>query len=492
MSSKGNSRGAVKGTDLPHAQTVADKSLFDRVALQPDLVPRAPAEVPDDSLPPEFTRPLADDVPPQAQGMPADSQAKPAADSRRPEPGAPSEPSWQAEPEPAELNIPMQEYEAAGHPAGRTEQGSQTQDSNTAQAETEPAEHPASFKDKAGALCKSSLDKASHFARKVLHRDTEQGQEQVADAEKAGSAGVASARAPSGSQAAEPNYDEMIEQREQQKDELHIERLNDKETVPWKLSCLLLLRQVAASCCAHTTLPVFAPRLAMKLGPSVPATTALPYLLTGALAGMFSALICNMTGTQSLSGGFCIVFYVLLTGLNSFRGLAESMSIVLKRRADTALSAACIVFPVTVFIFTINLLFATNEPYEGAIILALMSMLSGSVSATLAFDLQQDPVDSCGTMTLRGLIVSILLSVIPALLLLQFDVALSVLGLALLMRIIIGHLYRVKHAMASRLNICAAQFVLLLFLLFDVLLFGLHDVLLSDWVYICLGTANII
>lgn len=289
-----------------------------------------------------------------------------------------------------------------------------------------------------------------------------------------------------------PNYDELAQERQQNVDDHVLSSFNDREVLPLKLTVILYLRQLAAAIFSHTSLSLVLPRLSMQFGPCYPSSMALPYLVSGAVAGVISMLICYGTDTRQLTGGFCLFFYILITGLAAFRGIAELVGLITKRRPDEILNTAALLLPSLLLIFIINVIFVYSEPFEGGILFAFASMLSACFASTLAFDLKQDPVDSFGTMSVKGVLFCTVLILFFSLLTLKLYAACSVAGLGLLLRLIIGHIYLKHNVTASRQMICAAQFIIMLMLLFDLLLLSRSDNILCNQIYELLSAHHLI
>ncbi|MBO8416651.1 MAG: hypothetical protein IAB19_09745 [Proteobacteria bacterium] len=291
---------------------------------------------------------------------------------------------------------------------------------------------------------------------------------------------------------ASPNYDELARQSQARADAEAFSHINNKEVLPAWLTITLYLRQLVAAMFSHTTLSVLMPRTSMRFGPCYPSSMALPYLLTGIMAGLISALICWYANANQLTGGFCLTVYVLMTGLTSFRGLTDLVGRISKRRPDAVMAAAALFLPCVLIIFMVNVTYVRNEPFEGAIFIALSSMVSACFASSLSFDLKQDPVDSFGTMSLKGMIFSAILVAAASFLVLKPTVACSLVGLSLLLRLLIGQYLLKNNIMASRLTICAVQLLLFIAILFDLMFFALKDNILSPQLYELLSQGHLI
>lgn len=293
-------------------------------------------------------------------------------------------------------------------------------------------------------------------------------------------------------ESASPNYDELARQSQAKAAAAALNHFNNKEVLPVWLTITLYLRQLVAAMFSHTTLSVVMPRTSMRFGPCYPSSMALPYLLTGIMAGLISALISLYANANQLTGGFCLTVYVLMTGLTSFRGLTDLVGLVSKRCPDAVMAAAALFLPCALIIFMVNVTYVHNEPFEGTIFIALASMVSACFASSLSFDLKQDPVDSFGTMSLKGMIFSAILVVAASFLVLKPAVACSLVGLSLLLRLLIGQYLLKNNIMASRLTICGVQLLLFIAILFDLMFFGLKNNILNDQIYELLSQGHLI
>lgn len=289
-----------------------------------------------------------------------------------------------------------------------------------------------------------------------------------------------------------PNYDELARERQAREAADKISSFNDKEVLPAGLTIRLYLRQLIAALFSHTTLSVLMPGAAMRFGPCYPSSMAIPYLLTGIIAGLVSASICWYADVKQLTGGLFLTVYVLLTGVTGFRGLAELICYISRRYTDSAIIAATVMLSGTIIIFTVCVVYGGNEPFEGAIFIALASMVSACAASTLCFDIKQDPVDSFGTMSIKGLIFCIVMVTAVCFLTLKVEAACSVVGLSLLLRLILGQYFTRHNILASRPMICAVQLLLLIAVLFDLMFMGIYHNMLNNMIYELLSAGHLI
>ena len=108
-----------------------------------------------------------------------------------------------------------------------------------------------------------------------------------------------------------------------------------------------------------------------------------------------------------------------------------------------------------------------------SIVLASVLMLSAYTATTLNFALDGDPVDSYGSLSLKGLLISGGICFIVLFLCLSFALAISLIGVSLLVRMIIGFYLNLHKARASRDIICGMQYLTMLVLFMDMLILHL-------------------
>lgn len=250
---------------------------------------------------------------------------------------------------------------------------------------------------------------------------------------------------------------------------------NMPETEHIRVSMVLFLycRQLIASFFTYTTLPVIAPRLAMRFGPCYPSSMAIPFLFVGLLTGFVGGGIKAFTslgGGNNIGSLVCLV-YILLTGLTAFRGIYRIMAFINRRRHDAIMLIASVMVPLMVFMWLSNTLIAyTSGIVETAVAFGVATMLSAATASSLTWNLPQDPMDSCGAMTTKGLLFVIWLCIIASFGLLHYIVGLSVLGVSIVMRLIFGYSIVHNQGTAQRSYVYALQLITLFAIMLDLIL----------------------
>ena len=249
-----------------------------------------------------------------------------------------------------------------------------------------------------------------------------------------------------------------------------LEAMPHTEHVKLSLALFLFLRQLIASLFTHTTLPIVAPHLALRLGPCYPSSMALPFLLVGLLVGALGAAIKEYSPLQMLGTTVCLV-YVLLTGLSPYRGIYRIFAFITRRRHDAVMMAASVVVSLLVFIgLSGTLIQICSGLGEITLAFALASMLSAATASTLMWNFPQDPMDSCGTMSNKGLFFVIVICGCITFGFLHYIVALSILGVGIVMRLIFGYCIAKNQGTAQRPYVSALQLMTLLAILLDLIL----------------------
>lgn len=242
------------------------------------------------------------------------------------------------------------------------------------------------------------------------------------------------------------------------------------EHVKFSMAVFLFLRQLIASFFTHTTLPVVTPQLALRLGPCYPSSMALPFFVVGLLVGALGGFIKEYTPLQMAGTATCLVF-LLLTGLTPYRGIYRIFAFITRRRHDAVMMASSVMVSLLVFISLSNTLVQMCAGVgEFTLAFALAAMLSAATASTLMWNFPQDPMDSCGTMTNKGLIWVLLLCGLVTFGFLHYIVALSILGVGIVMRLIFGYCIAKNQGTAQRPYVSALQLLTLFAILLDLIL----------------------
>ena len=253
--------------------------------------------------------------------------------------------------------------------------------------------------------------------------------------------------------------------------ELNLSAYNDKETISLKLSSILFLRQFFASFFQYTTLSLCFPQIASRLGPSYPSSMPFAYLLIGLISGVAAGFTSDIN-LKTISGGLIFCVFITLSGLSAFRGICTLMCLFSQRRADEIISGAAVAIPCIIFTIIASALAMIVSPLELFLSFAMISMLSAAFAVTLVFTLEQDPVNSIGTITIGGMIISAIITLALCFLTLNPLVMASLLGTGLLVRVLIGYFLHLNHVAASRDLILASTQISVIAMLLDLACIG--------------------
>lgn len=253
-------------------------------------------------------------------------------------------------------------------------------------------------------------------------------------------------------------------------DTTELDTMPRTEHVKLSMAVFLFLRQLIASFFTHTTLPVVTPHLALRLGPCYPSSMAIPFFVVGLLVGVLGGFIKEYTPLQMAGTTSCLVF-VLLTGLSPYRGIYRIFTFITRRRHDAVMMASSVMVSLLVFIGLIStLVHVCSGVGEFTLAFALASMLSAATASTLMWNFPQDPMDSCGTMSNKGLVWVMIMCGAATFGLLHYIVALSILGVGIVMRLIFGYCIAKNQGTAQRPYVSALQLLTLFAILLDLIL----------------------
>lgn len=231
--------------------------------------------------------------------------------------------------------------------------------------------------------------------------------------------------------------------------DLNLAAYNDKETISWSLSFILFLRQLVASFFQYTTLSLYMPQIASRFGPSYPSSMPIAYLFIGIIVGA-TASFTSLMNLKVLSGGFAACVFIVLTGFGAYRGVCTLICLFSHRRSDDIIASAAVALPVVMFTLTGSATALILNPSDLFVGLAIASMLSASFAVSIILTLPQDPVNSLGTMTIGGMVIILIITLIIGFLLINPIVMVSLIGTGLFIRLVIGYFLYLNHVRASR------------------------------------------
>lgn len=263
------------------------------------------------------------------------------------------------------------------------------------------------------------------------------------------------------------------------------------EVKPQGLSPLLyiwfFIRQFFASFFNYTNLGVIFSRPAMVvLGPSTPGFMPIPFFFVGFICAAVAMGLDDYTKAP-LTAALVLVVYLLLTGCNAFRGVGNLLVAISYRKPDGYSKAVicilmCILFDGCFQYYVSEPSFVLDVNF--CIGFGVIAMLSALTATTLNFGLSDDPVSTYGVLSLPGLILITIFTLVITFLVLDWTIALSMVGICIFCRVVIGQFMYLKGIKTSINSIAAAQYLTLILLMLDLLLakssFGFMSVLMVD------------
>lgn len=234
---------------------------------------------------------------------------------------------------------------------------------------------------------------------------------------------------------------------------------------------LVFIRQLAASFFNFTNLGALFPKQSLSiLGPSAPAFMPLPYFVIGfvtCMLAMFMQTVCQ-------SGSFCAavaaLFFFALTGSGAFRGIGHLCTAISLRKIDTYGKILITLFVISLFARSIQYYTKYMEiDFYFCLGFAVVFMLSSFTATTLNFGSSDDPVSSFGTLGLKGLIADAVICLAITFVVLDWQIALTMLGICLLSRVLIGQFMLVKGIKASTDMVCALQLITAILLMLEII-----------------------
>ena len=234
---------------------------------------------------------------------------------------------------------------------------------------------------------------------------------------------------------------------------------------------LVFIRQLVASFFNFTNLGALFPKQSLSiLGPSAPAFMPLPYFVIGfvtCMLAMFMQTVCQ-------SGSFCAavaaLFFFALTGSGAFRGIGHLCTAISLRKIDTYGKILITLFVISLFARSIQYYTKYMEiDFYFCLGFAVVFMLSSFTATTLNFGSSDDPVSSFGTLGLKGLIADAVICLAITFVVLDWQIALTMLGICLLSRVLIGQFMLVKGIKASTDMVCALQLITAILLMLEII-----------------------
>ena len=234
---------------------------------------------------------------------------------------------------------------------------------------------------------------------------------------------------------------------------------------------LVFLRQLVASFFNFTNLGALFPKQALSiLGPSAPAFMPLPYFVIGLITCALAMFMQSVCQSYSLCAAVVTMFFFALTGSGAFRGIGHLCTAISLRKIDTYGKILITLIVISLFARSIQYFSKYMElDFYFCLGFAVIFMLSSFTATTLNFGSSDDPVSSFGTLGLKGLIAGTIISLAITFVVLDWQIALTMLGICLLCRVLIGQFMVVKGIKASTDMVCALQLITAILLMLELI-----------------------
>ncbi len=230
----------------------------------------------------------------------------------------------------------------------------------------------------------------------------------------------------------------------------------------------LYIRQFLASFFTHSILGILMPKIAGSLGPGYPSSMPFPCFLTGFISifPFFYLLNGIMPPNNSLWTVLSVLVFFMLSGVSGFNGIVKVCSAFSNSRNSQALYGTVSVLYILTLTAAIQCMAGLlGDGMRLALIFAASSMLASLAACSLQYGLTDDPVDSFGSLTIQGLIFAVICVVSVIFLIIPPLPAVSMCGLALLLRLALGFYFEHRSIMISRAVVCGMYLTVLLILL---------------------------
>lgn len=234
---------------------------------------------------------------------------------------------------------------------------------------------------------------------------------------------------------------------------------------------LVFLRQLVSSFFNFTNLGALFPKQALSiLGPSAPAFMPIPYFVIGFVTCALAMFMQSVCLSHSLCAAVVTMLFFALTGSGAFRGIGLLCTAISLRKIDTYGKILITLIVISLFAKSIQYFSQYMElDIYFCLGFAVIFVLSSFTATSLNFGSSDDPVSSFGTLGLKGLIADAVICLAITFVVLDWQIALTMLGICLLSRVLIGQFMLVKGIKASTDMICALQLITAILLMLEII-----------------------
>ncbi len=237
----------------------------------------------------------------------------------------------------------------------------------------------------------------------------------------------------------------------------------------------LFIRQLFASFFNYTNLGVVFSRSALQfVGPSKPGFMPIPYFCIGFICSLFALLLDDYT-KPLLCAQLVLVIYLLLVGCDGFRGIGKLLGEFAQRKPDNYVTAVIVIITAALFTACFEYYISVLKPDLAFCFgFGIVVMLSALCATSINYGGNDDPVSSYGSLGLLGLTLSVIFCVALTFMILEWQIALSMIGICAFTRLVLGQYIYAKGMNASIEIVCSVQLITMILLMLD-LLFASHS-----------------
>lgn len=232
----------------------------------------------------------------------------------------------------------------------------------------------------------------------------------------------------------------------------------------------LFIRQLFASFFNYTNLGVVFARSAQQwIGPSKPGFMPIPYFGVGFICALFALFIEDYTNPL-LCAQLVLVIYLLLVGCDGFRGIGHLLGEFSQRKPDHYVKAAIVIIMAAIFTACFEYYISVLKPdLSFCFGFGIVVMLSALCATSINYGENDDPVSSYGSLGIVGLLMSLVFCVALTFLILEWQIALSMIGICAFTRLVLGQYIYAKGMNASIEIVCSVQMITMILLMLDLL-----------------------
>ncbi|WP_202107693.1 hypothetical protein [Succinivibrio dextrinosolvens] len=245
---------------------------------------------------------------------------------------------------------------------------------------------------------------------------------------------------------------------------------SDNRNISGGVYFFLFVRQLFASFFNYTNLGVVFARSALQwIGPSKPGFMPIPYFGIGFICSLFALILEDYTNPL-LCAQLVLVVYLLLVGCDGFRGLGKLLSEFSQRKSDTYVKAVIVIITAAIFTACFEYYISVLKPdLSFCFGFGVVVMLSALCATSINYGENDDPVSSYGSLGLTGLLMSLVFCVAVTFMIVEWQIALSMIGICAFTRLVLGQYIYAKGINASIEVVCSVQLITMILLMLDLL-----------------------